>query len=140
MNSSTLTGKWNEVKGFLTEKYGQLTGDEISRAQGDVSKLIGIIQQKSGKAREEIEDFVQKSLSQAGHAVNRVAETATSLASGAADYAQQGWQGVSGAVQEGYESTRKMVSRSPVESVAIAFGFGALAGVVTCLMLQSSKR
>lgn len=140
MNSSTLSGKWNEVKGFLAEKYGQLTGDEITLANGDVAKLIGIVQQKTGKAREEIEDFVQKSLSQAGNVVNRVAESATSIASGAAEYAQQGWQSVAGAVQDGYQNTRQMVRRSPVESVAIAFGFGALAGVVACLMLQSAKR
>lgn len=54
MNKLELKGNWNEVKGKLKQKYGQLTEDDLSFAEGKEDELIGRIQKKLGKTKDEI--------------------------------------------------------------------------------------
>lgn len=56
MNKLELKGNWNEVKGKLKQKYGQLTEDDLSFAEGKEDELIGRIQKKLGKTKEEIKE------------------------------------------------------------------------------------
>lgn len=56
MNKLELKGNWNEVKGKLKQKYGQLTDDDLSFAEGKEDELIGRIQKKLGKTKEEIKE------------------------------------------------------------------------------------
>ena len=51
VNQQTLQGNWNELKGKLREKWGQLTNEDLQVAQGNVDQLIGLIQRKTGEAR-----------------------------------------------------------------------------------------
>ena len=55
MNADTFKGKWHQIKGSLKEKWGELTDDEITRVDGNLEKMSGLIQQKYGKSREEAE-------------------------------------------------------------------------------------
>ena len=56
-----LKGSWNEVKGKLKQKYAQLTDDDFTFAEGKDDELLGRLQQRLGKSKEdlrkEIEDF-----------------------------------------------------------------------------------
>ena len=54
MTNLQLKGSWNEVKGKLKQKYGQLTDDDLSFAEGKDDELLGRLQQKLGKTKEEI--------------------------------------------------------------------------------------
>lgn len=54
MNNLELKGNWNQIKGKLKQKYGQLTEDDLSFAEGKEDELIGRIQKKLGKTKEEI--------------------------------------------------------------------------------------
>ncbi|HNP07604.1 MAG TPA: CsbD family protein [Cyclobacteriaceae bacterium] len=54
MNMLELKGNWNEVKGKLKQKYGQLTDDDLNFAEGKEEELIGRIQKKLGKTKDEI--------------------------------------------------------------------------------------
>lgn len=54
MNNLELKGNWNEVKGKLKQKYGELTDDDLSFAEGKEDELIGRIQKKLGKTKDEI--------------------------------------------------------------------------------------
>ena len=54
MNTDVLKGKWNEMKGQVKSKWGQLTDDELMQIAGDKDKLIGKLQQKYGRTRDEI--------------------------------------------------------------------------------------
>ena len=56
MNKLELKGNWNEVKGKLKQKYGQLTDDDLSFAEGKEDELIGRIQKKLGMTKEEIKE------------------------------------------------------------------------------------
>ena len=49
-----LKGKWNEIKGKVKQAYADLTDDDLTYAEGQEDELIGKIQQKTGKKREEL--------------------------------------------------------------------------------------
>lgn len=55
MNESYAKGKWNELKGKVKERWGDLTDDDLDRVEGRRDQLIGAIQQRYGKARDEAE-------------------------------------------------------------------------------------
>ena len=60
MNTTTLKGNWNIVKGKLKKQYGQLTDDDLTYTEGAEDELIGRIQKKTGESRERIERFIDK--------------------------------------------------------------------------------
>ena len=51
VNQQTLTGHWNEVRGKLKEKWGQLSDDDLRSFSGSIDQLVGRIQEKTGDAR-----------------------------------------------------------------------------------------
>ena len=53
-------GSWNEVKGKLKQKYGQLTDDDLSFAEGKEDELLGRLQRRLGKSREELRAEIEK--------------------------------------------------------------------------------
>lgn len=54
MNNLTIKGNWNEVKGKLKQKYSELTEDDLTFAQGKEDEFLGRLQQKLGKAKEDL--------------------------------------------------------------------------------------
>ena len=54
MDKLELKGTWNETKGKLKEKYGQLSDDDLKYAEGQEEQLIGRLQKKLGKSRDEV--------------------------------------------------------------------------------------
>jgi uncharacterized protein YjbJ (UPF0337 family) len=54
MNQDQLNGKWEQIKGRAKKAWGELTDDDIQRAEGSADKLYGIIQEKFGDAKETI--------------------------------------------------------------------------------------
>lgn len=59
MNNLALKGKWNEVKGKLKQKYSNLTDDDLTFAEGKEDELIGRLQQKLGKEKEEVRRMLE---------------------------------------------------------------------------------
>jgi uncharacterized protein YjbJ (UPF0337 family) len=53
-------GDWNVLKGKLKQKFGNLTDDDLIFIQGKEEELIGRIQQKLGKTKQEIRDLLSK--------------------------------------------------------------------------------
>jgi len=60
MNTDELKGRWNEVKGKLKQKYGELTDDDLTLEEGKEDELFGKIQQKIGKTKEEIKQWIDE--------------------------------------------------------------------------------
>ncbi|EOZ93737.1 hypothetical protein A33Q_3683 [Indibacter alkaliphilus LW1] len=60
MNSTKdkLKGNWNEIKGKLKQKYGELTEDELTYTEGQEDELLGKIQKKTGKTKDEVKSFI----------------------------------------------------------------------------------
>jgi uncharacterized protein YjbJ (UPF0337 family) len=57
MNRDQMEGKLKQLSGEIKRKWGQLTDDDLTQAQGSVDKLIGKIQERSGDQREAIEKW-----------------------------------------------------------------------------------
>ena len=55
-----LKGNWNEVKGKLKQRYGQLTDNDLSFSEGKEDELLGRLQQKLGKTKEALRDEIEK--------------------------------------------------------------------------------
>jgi uncharacterized protein YjbJ (UPF0337 family) len=54
MNDLKLKGNWNQVKGKLKQQYGDLTDDDLTYAEGKEDELLGRLQKKLGKSKDEI--------------------------------------------------------------------------------------
>jgi uncharacterized protein YjbJ (UPF0337 family) len=52
MNTDQLKGKWKQFHGAAKSKWGKLTDDDLTTAEGDAEKLAGKIQEKYGKSKE----------------------------------------------------------------------------------------
>ena len=59
MTNLQLKGSWNEVKGKLKQKYGQLTDDDLKFAEGKDDELLGRLQQKLGKTKEQLRKEIE---------------------------------------------------------------------------------
>ncbi len=60
MNKLEVKGKWNVVKGKMKQKYADLTDDDLTYVEGKEDELLGRLQEKTGKAREELVDELNK--------------------------------------------------------------------------------
>ena len=60
MEKLSIKGNWNEMKGKLKQKYGQLTDDDLTFAEGKEDELYGRLQKKLGKTKEDIRNEIEK--------------------------------------------------------------------------------
>jgi uncharacterized protein YjbJ (UPF0337 family) len=59
MNKLQFKGGWNEVKGKLKQKYGQLADDDLTFAEGKDEELLGRLQKKLGRSKEELRKEIE---------------------------------------------------------------------------------
>jgi uncharacterized protein YjbJ (UPF0337 family) len=60
MNKLQFKGSWNEIKGKLKQSYGHLTDDDLVFAEGKDDELMGRLQKKLGKTKDEIRLMIEK--------------------------------------------------------------------------------
>jgi len=60
MSNLKLKGNWNELKGKVKQQYADLTDDDLLYEEGKEDELIGRIQKKTGKARDEVVDWLNQ--------------------------------------------------------------------------------
>jgi len=60
MDKLEIKGSWNELKGKLKQKYGQLTDDDLAYEEGQEDQMYGRLQQKLGKTKDEIKKELRK--------------------------------------------------------------------------------
>ena len=60
MNKLSIQGNWKEISGKLKQKYAQLTDDDLLFAEGKDEEMLGRLEQKLGKTKEEIRDLIAK--------------------------------------------------------------------------------
>jgi uncharacterized protein YjbJ (UPF0337 family) len=60
MNSLKLKGNWNEVAGKLKQKYANLTDDDLLFKEGKEEELLGRLQAKIGKTKEQLRKIISK--------------------------------------------------------------------------------
>ena len=54
-----LKGNWHEIKGKLKQKYGQLTDDDLTFIEGKEEEMLGRLQTRLGRSKEEVRSMVE---------------------------------------------------------------------------------
>ena len=60
MNKLNIKGNWNDISGQLKQKYANLTDDDLLFNEGKEEEIIGKLQMKLGKTKEQIHDMIAK--------------------------------------------------------------------------------
>lgn len=59
MDKLELKGSWNILKGKVKQAHGDFTDDELRYEEGKEDELLGRMQNKLGKTREEVIDWLK---------------------------------------------------------------------------------
>jgi uncharacterized protein YjbJ (UPF0337 family) len=60
MNTTQLEGKWNRIKGEFKQKYGKITDNDTTFAEGKFDEMLGKLQERTGKTKEAIKEEIEK--------------------------------------------------------------------------------
>jgi uncharacterized protein YjbJ (UPF0337 family) len=60
MNQNQLLGRWHQIKGEAKRQWGKLTDDDLDRIGGNAEKLVGLVQERYGYARDRAEEEVNR--------------------------------------------------------------------------------
>jgi len=148
INAQELQGQWNNLRGQVKQKWGQLTDDDLQIHGGNIDQLVGKIQQKTGEGREAIEKFLGELTSRGSSGVATAAEAVGNFAHQASDRLRDQYGNVAGQLRDQYgqiadrardryDHAQDVVRHNPGQSVAAAFGVGLVVGVVVGLALRS---
>jgi len=127
-------GNWNQMKGKVKQKWGQLTDDELSEVEGNFDQLVGLVQQKTGEARQQIERALSEISAQGGDAFTQATETARQYVGQAGEKLRDTADQLRERGRETYEEAQQMFRKRPAESVAVAFGTGLVVGLLVGLI------
>jgi uncharacterized protein YjbJ (UPF0337 family) len=59
MNKTQLKGNWNAQKGLLKQQFATLTDDDLMYEEGKKDEMLGKLQIKLGKTKEEMENILK---------------------------------------------------------------------------------
>lgn len=143
MTREEIRGHWNELRGRIEERWTQLGPNDLDDVEGNTDQLIGIIQQKTGQARQKIEEELDSMLenlpesqSGAGEKMGQYARQAQEQFRHASESAREQYNRMGQSVSQGYRQAEDTVRQRPTQSVAAAFGTGLIAGVVVGLIMM----
>ena len=60
MTSLKIKGNWNEIAGKLKQKYASLTDDDLLFKEGKEEELLGRLQKRLGKTKDEMRTVIEK--------------------------------------------------------------------------------
>jgi len=137
INAQELQGQWTKLRGQVKEKWGQLTDDDLSIQNGNIDQLVGKIQEKTGVGREAVEKFLTDLTSKGSSAIAQAAESVSQFASTASSRFKDQYGNLSDEAKQRYDQAQDVVRHNPGQSVAAAFGFGLVAGLIVGIALRS---
>jgi len=137
LNTQEIQGQWNQLRGRVKERWGQLTDDDLQIHGGNVDQMVGKIQQRTGEGREAIERFLGELTSHSSAAVSQAASAVGQYAQQAGERLRDQYGNLVEQAREGYDSAQQVVRQNPGQSVAAAFGIGVVTGLVIGLALRS---
>ncbi len=60
MNTTEIKGNWDEQKGKLKQKFAKLTDNDLMFLEGKKDEMLGKLQIKLGKTKEELHKIIQE--------------------------------------------------------------------------------
>ena len=91
INTQELQGQWNQLRGQVKQKWGQLTDDDLQIQGGNVDQLVGRIQQRTGEGREAIEKYLTELTSRGASSISQATEAVSGLAQQAGERLREGY-------------------------------------------------
>jgi len=145
MNQDIFAGQWKQMRGELKSWWGKLADDDFERIGGQKDKLIGVVQEKYGYAREKAQQEVERRLQEYGDNMSSPSssgrrDTAAAVAGGPAKAPSEGpiattvaavasgLESVEGALSTGWESAQGVVSTA---ATAVTDGLESAQGAVS---------
>jgi len=58
MNSDTLKGQWQQLKGTIRKQWGKFTDDDLEKINGSYEQLVGKVQEKYGVGKEKARKMI----------------------------------------------------------------------------------
>jgi uncharacterized protein YjbJ (UPF0337 family) len=132
-NQATLTGNWNELKGRVRAKWGQLTDDMLEQSKDNMDALVGTIQRTTGEAKDKIQEYLNIGAEQGANLYNQASDAVRAGTQQVVDGAKQ----VGDTVKAGADQASQLVQSRPLESLMFTFGAGIVAGLTLGLVLRS---
>ncbi len=141
MNSFTIDGTWDQVKGKLRQTYGQLTDSDLTFAEGKLDELLGRLQSKLGLTAAELNAKLNEIKAEFGPEVSGVGEAAASMLAHAKEKVESMATSLSNQASEtGKQITKQMrslhseseefVRRQPRQSLLTALAAGFIVGLL----------
>lgn len=63
MNADIFQGKWNQLRGQIQQKWGDLTDNDLDRIKGGQLEFEGLLQERYGytkeRAKQEVDQFLK---------------------------------------------------------------------------------
>lgn len=135
--SNQIQGGWTELKGKVKQAWGELNDDELRDFQGNLDQFVCWLQQKTGHTQAEVKRCLAELEQQFRPLLEQVADTAREYYDHAKDASSETVGRLRQEIQARQAHAEQVVRRRPMESVAVAFGTGLVAGVVLALVLRS---
>ena len=122
MNWDEIKGDWTNAKGKVKEQWGELTDDDLMQARGGKDQLIGRIQSRYGKTREEASQEVDEFLSSSSGWLGKVQDTVTEKAHEVEEYFKKS------DMSDIMDDVQKVIAKYPTQAVILSLGVGFLIG------------
>ena len=137
VNQQVIEGSWKQVKGKVRERWGQLTDNELEEARGSIEHLVGLIQQKTGEVRSEVESYLQAAATDGASMVSKATEAVVNQAQQVAETAQHAAERTAESVRAGY--VKRSVLSGIVRSNRWQYVLerGLITGVIIGLLTRS---
>lgn len=71
---SEVQDRWTDVKAAVCERWPAVGGEELDRARDSVGHVVGLIQQRTGESRDEIERYLNRIVNGRIWAARRIAQ------------------------------------------------------------------
>lgn len=80
MNEFTFDNRWDEIKGQLKQRYGQLVDDDLTFVEGKGQELLARLGEKLGMSADDLDGMLHELRDNAGGRMDRAREKASELA------------------------------------------------------------
>lgn len=137
INQTMLKGNWNEIKGKLRSRWGQLTNDDVQTFNGNVDQLVGLIERKTGETRAAVEKYLDQLTENGASSIGTAVDDARQYVEDAAQRIQEHSRQAIDTFRDRYDEAQEMVRQKPAESIAVCFGIGVFVGLLFGLTLRS---
>jgi uncharacterized protein YjbJ (UPF0337 family) len=141
MKHFTFDNHWDEIKGKLKQRYGQLTDDDFAFVEGKGEELLGRLRERLGISSEDLNALLDEFYSEAGSRVEWARHKASELADDVRARAATAAEEVKAQAGVAYDQARRQaggfwhegeeyVRQNPRESLVTALFAGFIAGLL----------